>query len=277
MDYSKTTSFIYEKCAERIKKAINESEIKLDEIDAYNPKLISMIQNNRRVNSRNRYLITDTARDSLVKNLPFDDEVHLLWGTAGDRKTLVLPIFIYLISDSVFDSEIDNILQAYVPYARCRTYFKLLFQTENKYPAFQYGIREDDIMNEIDMARYLASIFVYSECKDQIASVILDFMDRTKSFKKLPRKLHDFIETELMNVLRDYRKVSHATGYRVEELILGDVRFLPEVKSDENNVTEDLIKATKEYLERLENIQKEQMEKVFNTTFAHLLDVDKLT
>lgn len=276
MDYSKTTSFIYEKCAERIKKAINESEIKLDEIDAYNPKLISMIQNNRRVNSRNRYLITDTARDSLVKNLPFDDEVHLLWGTAGDRKTLVLPIFIYLISDSVFDSEIDNILQAYVPYARCRTYFKLLFQTENKYPAFQYGIREDDIMNEIDMARYLASIFVYSECKDQIESVILDFMDRTKSFKKLPRKLHDFIETKLMSVLRDYRKVSHATGYRVEELILGDVRFLPEVKSDENNVTEDLIKATKEYLERLENIQKEQMEKVFNTTFAHLLDVDKL-
>ena len=95
----------------------------------------------------------------------------------------VLFLFIAMVKDSDYDSDIDPILCAYVSYARCRTYFKILFQ-ENTFPgitAFEYGVSEDAIMNEIDMARYYASIFLFTECKEEIFQSFLEFTKKTNA------------------------------------------------------------------------------------------------
>ena len=158
MVFRNAVELIYEKCAKRVSDKVQESSLKLDEIYKDNPKVISLIQNNRRDQTHNRYLMTDTALEHLVCKLDFKNEHDVLWGNEDEIRSYALQLFIAMVKDSDYDSDIDPILCAYVSYARCRTYFKILFQ-ENTFPgitAFEYGVSEDAIMNEIDMARYYA-------------------------------------------------------------------------------------------------------------------------
>lgn len=275
MVFRNAVELIYEKCAKRVSDKVQESSLKLDEIYKDNPKVISLIQNNRRDQTHNRYLMTDTALEHLVCKLDFKNEHDVLWGNEDEIRSYALQLFIAMVKDSDYDSDIDPILCAYVSYAQCRTYFKILFQ-ENTFPgitAFEYGVSEDAIMNEIDMARYYASIFLFTECKEEIFQSFLEFTKKTTSFKKLPVVIEKYYQKELMAILRNYREKSHALGYRVEELIYGDLRFIPDLKQSKNNATKDLIKVTLVYMQELELIQKKQMESIYKDTFGHLLEV----
>lgn len=68
MVFRNAVELIYEKCAKRVSDKVQESSLKLDEIYKDNPKVISLIQNNRRDQTHNRYLMTDTALEHLFAN-----------------------------------------------------------------------------------------------------------------------------------------------------------------------------------------------------------------
>ncbi|MBB1532589.1 MAG: hypothetical protein HG465_000385 [Mogibacterium sp.] len=265
-----TTDYIYETSAKRVKKAIKESNLKLNDIYDGGSTILSMIQNNKRDKAHNRFLITDTARDCLVEKLPFDDEIHLLWGNKEERQSQILPLFIFMVRDSDYNSEIDHTLYAYTGYAYDRTYFN--FINKGIYPAYKYGIREDDIMNSIGINRYLASIFIFSECKEQIESAVLEFMQRTKSFKNLPKKIDFFLRNKLTEILINYEITSNAVGYRAESIIMGDLKYREDIEKPES-VTEQLISASEKYMDSIENIQIDQMKTIYKKMFPDVYEI----
>ena len=95
MKFEKTAEMIFELCSRRVKNRVEESGKSLEVLYPENPKLISLIQNNRRDKYHNRYLLTAAGIDVLVPALGFHSIEELLWGTKQEQDSYFLRFLLW--------------------------------------------------------------------------------------------------------------------------------------------------------------------------------------
>ena len=265
MKLENTTKLLYQLCADRVKKKIRESGLTLEKIYPNDPKLISRIQNNKRYNG-NRFLLTDTVimpsepdenTPSNIGLVPllFKNKEELLWGTDEEFTQNLYPIFESIVLDlldasSEIEIDINYILCDYVPYAENYAYWHLLYECDNKYPAFLYGINEDKITNNRDKHLFNAIKFLYKKCSGNFFLVFIDFTVSVCSYKKLDSVLYKkFIIPLFIPMIKKYIPTSSSLGIRARELILSDLSSVPKLVLEQ----EILPKSYQEYYRILNN------------------------
>lgn len=282
MNIDKILDFFYEKTSNRVKERINLNKDGLKQGDIYpdDSALISQIVNNRR-NKNNRYLITpavigntDDEKEKLeyglIPKLKFKNRKEVLWGTDEEIKAYLPDLFMLLwneITEDMVDKEL--ILCDYIPYAKYSTYWKILFDKNNKYPAILYGIYKDDVINRIDFAREKAIYYLYNKSKIDFEDIFLDFAKSTKSYSKINKVLErEFIYKRFIPMLKQYIPDETSLGLRAKNLINADLSEAPLLiyeyynKGFNDEIKKLLINASSEYIVRLEEIQEKECAKM---------------
>lgn len=267
--------FFYEKASSRIKEKVTLSGLTHREIYKPDSKQISWIINNNRTKN-NKYLITDailgctdTNREEtgLLYKLSFTNIKEILWGTDEEIIGYLFDLFKLLWNEVTKESnscQIDKelFLCDYVPYAKYSTYWNILFNPQNIFPAIAYGIREDTVLENIDSAREDAFRYLYSKCKNDFTSIFINFANDTNSFHKINKVFRQkFIDELFIPMLSNYKPDTSSLGLRVKNLIESDLLFCAPLVclkvKPENNYISNLISASSEYILALEKIQEE--------------------
>lgn len=281
MDINLVLEFFYERASKRVKEKVEKSNLTFAQIYKPDHKQISRIINNRR-NRNNRFLICDAVIQNdienpetgkyetygLKKKLGFKDEKEILWGTDTEINNYIFDLFKLLFTivsdiDAPYNINRELFLCDYIPYAENSTYWNILFSSQNRYPAFAYGIREDTVIAEIDSARDNALIFLYQKCKNEFHSSFNRFADETKSFHKIDKVFKEnFIEKIFIPMLKKYTPDSSSLGLRVRDLILLDLSHCASIvyrdTQTELAYKTKLINASSTYILALEKIQSEK-------------------
>ncbi len=276
MNIDKLLNFFYTRASQRIKAKIRESGLKYVDIYPNDTKLISWIVNNR-LTKNNRFLITDRVVEfyecsdayGLLPKLNFKDKIEIFWGTEEEINSYIYDLFILLweeISKEISTYGIDKnlFLCDYIPYAKYKSYWDILFLQENKYPALAYGIYEDDVVEKIDYAEEQALIFLYKKCQQDFLSNFKQFAKETSSFHKINKVFKEnFIEKSFVPLLEKHTPNSSSLGLRVRDLIYSDLShtapLIYEKKDTDNLYLKRLINASSSYILELEKIQKDML------------------
>lgn len=275
MDIDKILDFFYEKTSNRVKKRKDLYELKQRDIYPDDPKQISWIINNKRTKN-NRFLIcyavfgnTDNEelplKYGLIPKLKFKNRKEVLWGTDEEIKAYLPDLFMLLwneITEDMVDKEL--ILCDYVSYAKYSTYWKILFDNGNIYPALFYGIYEDDVVGNIDFARKEAIYYIRNKSKIDFENDFLNFAESTKSFHLIDRVFKDkFIDKRFIPMLKRFIPDETSLGLRVKDLIDADLSKVASLNESGNNDTEkQLINASSKYIVKLEEIQEKECAKM---------------
>ena len=285
MNIETVMEFFYERASKRIKEKVEKSGKKHAEIYINDPKQISRIINNRRTRI-NRFLITDaiisstTKKDDetkyiktgLLHELDFKTEKEILWGDDEEIKAYLPDLFKLLWDelpdkDSEYHIDKNFILCDYVPYAENRTYWDLLFSPENKYPAFLYGISEDNIVNNYEKVEQEAFDYLYSKCAKHFEEKFDDFSSKTKSFHKINKVFKEnFIDTAFTNLIKQNMPDEYSLGVRVRRLIENDLSqtanliYMHKENGSIDEIKRALINASSSYVLKLKEIQKNMLE-----------------
>lgn len=276
MNIDKLLNFFYTRASQRIKEKIRESGLKYGDIYPNDTKLISWIVNNR-LTKNNRFLITDRVVEfyecsgayGLLPKLNFKDKIEIFWGTEEEINSYIYDLFILLweeVSNDTTTYGIDNdlFLCDYIPYAKYKSFWNILFSKENKYPALAYGIYEDDVVEKIDNAEEQALIFLYKKCQQDFLSNFKQFAKETSSFHKINKVFKEnFIEKSFVPLLEKHTPNSSSLGLRVRDLIYSDLShtapLIYEKKDTDNLYLKRLINASSSYILELEKIQEDML------------------
>lgn len=271
MNFTFTKELIYKNCADRISRAIVDTGISHRKIYKQESKIIGRIRKCIIVPSRNPYLIPDNVRDALKKELPFDTEQDLLWGTKDEVSSFLPVIFQHLIFDLIANKSdykdlINKILCNYIPYARYRAYYHILYETPspipNQFMTALYDVDNIDMIMTIDSYTDSAISYLFRMCREDFKDSFFRFMEINDSFKKLDKRLNKWVDTDLISILRQYTPSETSLGHRIESLISCDYSYLPLISSSkiseksEAPVMQQIISATDQYVSALEAIQK---------------------
>ena len=154
----------------------------------------------------------------------------------------------------------------YIPYAKYSTYWNILFSKNNKYPAIFYGIREDNIVGNIDISREDAFRYLYHRCANSFKKIFMNFASSTISFHKIGKEFKKNFITLFIQMLNSYKPDESSLGLRVRNLITSDLSkaalLIYEYHSSGiiNDISRQLINASETYIIQLEKIQKEMLE-----------------
>lgn len=150
--------FFYSRASKRIAERVKSSGLKYAEIYKPDHKQISRIVNNER-NKNNRFLICDAVISNYyiddesgrniecgllaTKELHFNSITEILWGTDSEIGQYLYPLFETLWNEYAVDNlGSDLYLCDHVPYAKNSTYYNLLFNSRNTFPAIFYGVSD---------------------------------------------------------------------------------------------------------------------------------------
>lgn len=284
MNMKNIIEFFYVRASRRIKNRIEQSGLKQYEIYKPDTKQISRIINNVKTKNNpylicdavleNRYKAEDTGRYIPcgllnVKELHFSSKKEILWGTDEEIDSYILKLFELLweevsIDNSPYDINRELFLFDYVPYAKYSSYWKILFSKNNQYPAIYYGMYEDTVVENIDSAREEAFLFLYKKCQAEFLNLFKEFANSTLSFHKITKIFKNgFIENMFIPMLKRYTPNSSSLGLRVRELIFADLSHSAELihneMTDNRAYKKNLIRASSDYIIKLENIQKNNL------------------
>lgn len=280
------SEYIFEITAKRIKNRILSSGLRY--IDIYPPddKLICKIANNNR-GKNNPYLIPDTVLNksenefSLLntEELNFKEPTDVLWGTNEEIRVYAPTLFSLLIelikSDSAINFDIDSLLCDYIPYARICAFWDVFFSNDHSnprfsfcelnglilnFPAFAYGVSEDEIFGSYDKTRDDAISFLYNRCCDDFIKILLEFTKKTLSFKKIDKVIKkSFVIDKLVPMLINYYTPDSSLGLRVKHLIYEDISYIAPLvfhrELDNQELRTELLVAALDYAVKLEEIQ----------------------
>lgn len=268
MNIDKILDFFYEKTAQRIKTKIKESGLKYEDIDLGDPKIISFVVHNKRTKN-NRFLIRDGIVNSFLQTLNFKTKQEILWGTNEEINTYIYDLFGLLWEEvssetSMYGIDKELLLCDYIPYAKCKAYWNIIFSSENKYPAISYGIYEDYVVENIDHTESNALMFLYEKCQQEFLSIFEKFTNETISFSKINKVfITNFIEASFVPLLKKHTPDSSSLGLRVRNLIYSDLSHsAPLVYGEEtenSSYLKRLSKATSSYILALEDIQQDML------------------
>lgn len=289
--YESIAEFFYKRASKRIRERINKYNLKHIEI-CPDHKQISRIINNKRTKN-NPYLINDAVLQSSYKNdetgkhvtcgliskLKFKSAKEVLWGTKTEIACYMHELFILLwdeicVQDNLIDT--DFYLCDYIPYAKYSTYWKILFESDRNdsrfsfekyndkmlnFPAIFFGIKEDDVIENIDSTRKEAFEFLYKRCKDSFYSVFTDFANKNESFHMLNKIIKtELVEKRFIPLIEKYKPDASSLGLRVKNLIYEDLSYSASLifhrNIDNPKFRQELIDASSNYIHKLESIQK---------------------
>mgnify|MGYP000026713944 FL=1 len=265
MKFEKTAEMIFELCSRRVKNRVEESGKSLEVLYPENPKLISLIQNNRRDKYHNRYLLTAAGIDVLVPALGFHSIEELLWGTKQEQDSYFLRFFLCAMGElsnpTDPNSHLDQVMCAYAPYAKYYTFYHLI--KEKNIPAIEFAMNQEIIEWELEPTSKEAISMLYGECYEDLINCFHRFTSKTDSYKKLPEKIGQLVldVNGFMPILEKYYNMGNALGYRVRELILSDLQYAPNLikGTAPKGIEPALIRATTQYIIEIEEIHKKQI------------------
>ncbi len=310
MNMENILEVIYTQASKRIKKKVQEnknqekkpqkSNLTQAKIYPPDPKQISWIINNNRTKN-NRFLICDRVLESstedgenggyekigLIPKLNFNNKQEALWGKEEEILTYTHPLFVAIITElenrNEYGIDLNYILCDYVPYAKCYSYWDILFvnndciigeYTDNAgkvrkiaAPALFYGIYENDISN-IDTIKNEAMEILYKKCKNEFEKDFIAFCKKTDSFHRINSVFKtSFIEKHFISMIKKYIPDDNSLGIRIKKLIESDLKNVPKLLFDEiedKEYIKELIGASSSYAVALEKIQKKQYEAKYN-------------
>lgn len=278
MSTKQIEEFFYSRASARIKERVENSALSHSRIYKPDHKQISRIINNKRT-PNNPFLICDAVIENYYQDdetgtsiacgllhtpeLKFHSIKEILWGTEKEISSYLPELFILLweeVSASPkYQIDTESYLCDFVPYAKDSGYWDVFLSPTNIYPALFYGIREDTIIGDIDLARENAIIFLYNKCKDDFKTLFEKFTEEQKSFhmfKNIVKK--DLLENLFIKMLKKYEPDSSSLGLRVRDLIKSDLSHCAEqvVSTEKDPFYTALIHASQAYILALEKIQK---------------------
>lgn len=278
MKIEKITEFFYAKASKRIADKVNHSKLTHTEIYRNGPKQISWIINNKKTKN-NRFLICDAIFEvfdkdednsfGLIPKLKFANRQEILWGNENEILSYLPELFKILWeevteNDSEYSIDKELYLCDYIPYAKYSSYWNILFESNNHYPALFYGLYEDDIVNNLDSARNGAFRYLYKKCAVPFANIFHQFTATNDSFHKLDKILKEkFIDSLFVSMLNDLKPNEFSLGLRVKNLIYADLSKCAKLITNHglpNNISSQLINASSAYIIALEKIQNEIIE-----------------
>lgn len=205
---------------------------------------------------------------NIREKLDFKNNQEILWGTDTEIVENDLPlIFQSIIGDILSSSsdikdEVRDILCGHIPYARYSTLYQLLYEVESPMIKFEllslYNIDEVFVDTKTDEA----ITYIYSLCEDRFKEKYLEFTDSLDSFSRWTIKMAEWVENEFMKILRIYSPTSNSLGMRIKDLIYSDFHYIPDIILSGSEIEpnlenmKNLVNATNNYIEELENIQR---------------------
>lgn len=265
--------FFYSRASKRIAERVKSSGLKYAEIYKPDHKQISRIVNNER-NKNNRFLICDAVIDNFyiddasgksiecgllaTNELHFSSVTEILWGTDSE-----IGDYLYLLFKTLWNEYANNNIESeiylcdYVPYAKNSTYFNLLFNSWNTYPAIFYGIKEDTIIEELEPSKETALFFLYQKCKDAFSLYFHHFIKEHPSFHKLDKTISDVLFPSFVTIIENHKPNQSSLGLRVRDLINADLSNVASMiaSGDYDLYKASLNKASSDYILALESIQ----------------------
>ena len=285
-------NFFFKKASSRIKNRIDNSDEKLKHSDIVKSdiKQISRIIN-LRITRNNAYLINDSVNESYyrdestgeykkcgllhTKGLNFKSRTEILWGTKEEIQDYLQDLFLLFwnevsSSTSPYNIDKDLYLSDYIPYAKYKAYWDILFSPDNKYPAITYAIREDDVIENIDSAEEEATLLLFKKSHEKFAKIFMEFTETTQSYHKINKALTAFIKDKFIPLIQEFSPDKSSLGLRVRGLIMADLSYCPELLFASNPDDYDykykfaLNRASSNYIIELEQIQKTLYNNLFN-------------
>ena len=274
----KLLDYLYTEASKRIRKRKNEYNKTITEIYPKDPKIISSIinyQHSHKLQKNNPNFIRQSVLfDSdniygIVPVLKFENEIEVLWGNNNEIEDNLFDIFKLLFEmceNSRKKDKIDTeyILCDYVKYAKYYSYFHLL-TTKNEIliPFVYYGIKEDDVMNNIETSKEEAILFLFKKLKDDFLIIYKNFIKDNNSFHYIWKEiLNNLYGDKFINLLKKYSPKEESLGLRVRNIILSDFKNIPSqiknyyIKGELNTNLQALNYASSQYILALEEIQK---------------------
>lgn len=282
MDISQIEEFFYSRASQRIGKRITKSNLKNADIYKPDEKQISRIVNNTR-GKNNRFLICD----AVISNSYMDDETgkykdcgllhtpqlhfrntkEILWGKNEEIRSYLYDLFGLLweeaSNDSLYDIDFDLYLCDYIPYAKNRAYWNIIF-SRDKYPALFYGFSEDEVIQNIDSSREESIAFLYNRCEKDFYKRFLSFTKKQESFHKLDKIIKDvLVENVFIPTLTKHKPTSSSLGLRVKDIIYADISHCAPLVANKtyDYPLRELLNASTQYILKLEKIQKKAIKK----------------
>lgn len=276
--------FFYSRASYRIAERVKSSGLKYAEIYKPDHKQISRIINNKRTKN-NRFLICDAVIHNYyiddesgksiecgllaTKKLQFNSITEILWGTDSE-----IDDYLYLLFKTLWNEYADNNSESeiylcdYVPYAKNSTYFNLLFNSGNTFPAIYYGILEDTIIEKLEPSKQYALLFLYRKCKKDFSAYFHNFIGEHQSFHKLDKTISDVLYPSFVSIIENHKPNDSSLGLRVRNLINADLSNTASiiVSGDNNPYKASLDRATSSYILALEDIQNKYCNKKGNGT-----------
>ena len=192
--------------------------------------------------------------------LKFKNIQEILWGT-DEEISLYLSDLFNLLWDQVTTSacviDAELYLCDYVPYAKNKAFWDILFSPNNIYPAIFYGVQEDTIIETIDESRDKALRFLYANCKNDFYTFYQSFTKEQLSFHKLDKTIKKILIPEFINLLESHKPNSSSLGLRVRNLITADLVHCASLMVNNNypSYYAQLNSASSNYILELEKIQ----------------------
>lgn len=241
--------------------------------------------NNEDIPLDNRFLICDAVIENYYKDdetgnnikcgllatkeLGFNSKKEILWGTDSEINDYIYDLFKELW-DALpnFKINTESYLYDYIPYAKYNTYYNLLFNSSNTYPALLYGIKEDTIIENLERSKIDAFLFFYQKCKNDFLSFFLTFTNEHLSFHKLDKLILNTLFPSFIELLESHKPDSTSLGLRVQNLIKADLSLSASMIANKNSdfYRASLNRASSNYILSLEQIQKKYCFKKDNGT-----------
>ncbi len=223
MELTCTLNYIYEHCSTNVKKFLTDKSA----IDIYpeNFRLLYSIAQNKRTQRNNPYLMTDAVLSAIIEfsterlDCNNVNELSILFCEHKDLSIyicdLIKNIFTDLYHDTDYNILVTTALKSYIRFAELQAYKDIMLDKH----LFKNEISEDEHLKyglpkhfpSFDEAFYAAISHVYFTSK-HIETSCYDFINATKSFKKLSKHLTEFIKSNIIPAIEKYNRTEAIDG-----------------------------------------------------------------
>lgn len=123
------TAKIYVLISQRIKNKKKKLKLTNEDISINDTPLVSRILNNRRLPTKNPYLLTKTLTDTITSKLMFNSNYEVIWGNPDEHFEL-LPYFFsqgfkYLLENDIYKDKVNNALFSNLDYVNSKVNYDI--------------------------------------------------------------------------------------------------------------------------------------------------------
>lgn len=167
---------------------------------------------NKRIPSRNPYLLNASITDDIVSTLHFHSAYELIWGKDNDLDTLLERIFFAGISLVEQNNLIEECRLEYLPYAKASAKFNFAMELEKPDP------------ETLTEKQYYASEYVFFYINKNLKEEHKKFFNKCGT-KKINKQLFKFISTIFPKLLSNFLNETGHQGKQVYDLISSIVKY----------------------------------------------------